>query len=254
MPELTSAQARERFARARLAAAGDPSAPRTARIWCRWCSRVTGDTVVTAVDHKPKRTTRLKRLDNLCAHPAVCLLVDDYDENWDHLWWARGDGTARVLPPADESALSSDYVRLLVDTYPVQYRDRPPRGRSWRSPSGGGAAGGPDERHRPWPGQRADSAILANSLPNWDMAWSYSSAETASRSVARTARTPRSASGSDSPVRSCTLRTDSSGSKISDVPLPALKGLPEVFGQFLGEIAGLARTEAGQRRSRAWRG
>ncbi|MGW7658584.1 TIGR03668 family PPOX class F420-dependent oxidoreductase, partial [Streptomyces tendae] len=61
-------------------------------------------------------------------HPEVCLLVDDYDENWDHLWWARADGTARVLPPADESAVAADHVRLLVDTYPVQYGDRPPRG------------------------------------------------------------------------------------------------------------------------------
>ncbi|WP_413116553.1 TIGR03668 family PPOX class F420-dependent oxidoreductase [Streptomyces sp. CY1] len=127
MPELTSAQARERFAGARLArlaTVGADGRPHLVPV----VFALTGDTVVTAVDHKPKRTMRLRRLDNIRAHPAVCLLVDDYDENWDHLWWARGDGTARVLPPADESALSADYIRLLVDTYPVQYGVRPPRG------------------------------------------------------------------------------------------------------------------------------
>ncbi|MEU4894044.1 TIGR03668 family PPOX class F420-dependent oxidoreductase [Streptomyces sp. NPDC044780] len=127
MPKMTSAQARERFARAplaRLATVGTGDRPHLVPV----VFALTGDTVVMAVDHKPKRTTRLKRLDNIRAHPAVCLLVDDYDENWDHLWWARGDGTARVLPPADESALSAGHVRLLVDAYPAQYRDRPPRG------------------------------------------------------------------------------------------------------------------------------
>ncbi|AGP52838.1 TIGR03668 family PPOX class F420-dependent oxidoreductase [Streptomyces rapamycinicus] len=127
MPQLTGAQARERFARARLArlaTVGAEDRPHLVPV----VFALTGDTVVTAVDHKPKRTTRLKRLDNIRAHPAVCLLVDDYDENWDHLWWARADGTARVLPPADESPVAADHVRLLVDTYPAQYRDRPPRG------------------------------------------------------------------------------------------------------------------------------
>jgi PPOX class probable F420-dependent enzyme len=90
-----------------------------------WEGRADG--IVTAVDGKPKTTTRLKRLRNIAAHPAVCLLVDAYGEDWDWLWWARADGEARVLgadaaDPAVRAALG-----WLGDKY-AQYRDRPPAG------------------------------------------------------------------------------------------------------------------------------
>jgi len=85
-----------------------------------------GDTVVTAVDHKPKRHQDLKRLRNIHAHPAVCLLVDHYDEDWRRLWWVRADGRARIVP-AEAAAERADPVRRLVAKYP-QYADRPPRG------------------------------------------------------------------------------------------------------------------------------
>ncbi|MES4904089.1 MULTISPECIES: TIGR03668 family PPOX class F420-dependent oxidoreductase [unclassified Streptomyces] len=155
MPTMTSAGARERFARtrvARLATAGAGGRPHLVPV----VFALTGDTVVTAVDHKPKRSQRLRRLDNIRANPAVCLLVDGYDEDWDLLWWARADGRARVLPPAEEpaasaeeSAASAAYVRLLADKYPAQYADRPPRGpvveiavdrwSGWQATGGGSA-------------------------------------------------------------------------------------------------------------------
>ncbi|RNG20393.1 TIGR03668 family PPOX class F420-dependent oxidoreductase [Streptomyces botrytidirepellens] len=84
------------------------------------------DTVVTAVDHKPKRHQDLKRLRNIHTNPAVSLLVDHYDEDWRQLWWVRADGRARIVP-ADAAAERADPVRRLVDKYP-QYADRPPRG------------------------------------------------------------------------------------------------------------------------------
>ncbi|OMI34232.1 TIGR03668 family PPOX class F420-dependent oxidoreductase [Streptomyces sparsogenes] len=127
MPTMTSAWARERFARARVARLATVAAggrPHLVPV----VFAVSGDTVVTAVDHKPKRSARLTRLDNIRAHPAVCLLVDAYAEDWDLLWWARADGTARVLPPADASATSAGYVRLLAGKYPAQYGERPPSG------------------------------------------------------------------------------------------------------------------------------
>ncbi|CAM5316227.1 hypothetical protein SANTM175S_09149 [Streptomyces antimycoticus] len=66
---------------------------------------------------------------------------------------------------------------------------------------------------RPAPRRRlVVSAVLAYSLPSWDVACQCSSWDTASRSVARTVRTSRSASAMDGPVRSCTLGIDSSGS------------------------------------------
>jgi len=83
------------------------------------------DHVYSAVDHKPKRSTALRRLANVEENPSVALLVDHYGDDWDELWWVRADGLARVVGPAtDEAALAR---RLLADRYP-QYRDRPPSG------------------------------------------------------------------------------------------------------------------------------
>jgi PPOX class probable F420-dependent enzyme len=56
--------------------------------------------VVTAVDHKPKSTTRLRRLANIEHQPRVSLLVDHYSDDWDQLWWVRVDGPATLVDPA----------------------------------------------------------------------------------------------------------------------------------------------------------
>ncbi|HLM65416.1 MAG TPA: TIGR03668 family PPOX class F420-dependent oxidoreductase [Acidimicrobiales bacterium] len=83
-----------------------------------------GDTLVSAVDAKPKSTLALRRLANLRAHPAASLLVDRYDEDWSALWWVRVDGTGRVLDdgPARERALD-----VLAAKY-APYRERRPPG------------------------------------------------------------------------------------------------------------------------------
>lgn len=83
-----------------------------------------GERLVTAVDHKPKSTTELQRLANIEANPAVSVLVDHYEGDWSRLWWARADGTARVLY---DGAERSDALDRLVRKY-EQYRDRRPRG------------------------------------------------------------------------------------------------------------------------------
>jgi PPOX class probable F420-dependent enzyme len=84
---------------------------------------VDGDEIVTAVDHKPKRTTRLRRLDNIEANPRVSVLADHYEDDWSKLWWARGDGLARIVGPGapeHERAISG-----LAAHYP-QYEERRP--------------------------------------------------------------------------------------------------------------------------------
>lgn len=127
MPTLTSARARDLLAASRvlrLATADAAGRPHLVPV----VFALSGDTLVLAVDHKPKRTTRLKRLANIAVNPAVCLLADGYDEDWDRLWWARADGRARELPPASESAVSAGHVALLVAKYPRQYANRPPAG------------------------------------------------------------------------------------------------------------------------------
>jgi PPOX class probable F420-dependent enzyme len=56
-----------------------------------------GDTVVSAVDDKPKRSQHLQRVRNIEERPAACLLVDHYDDDWSALWWVRLDGEAQVV-------------------------------------------------------------------------------------------------------------------------------------------------------------
>ena len=99
------------------------------------CFVLEGDRLYSAVDEKPKRTKRLKRLENIRLHPTVAVLVDHYDEDWRRLWWVRLRGEARVLEdgPERDAALA-----LLLDKY-EQYRAEPPTGpviaveiREWR--------------------------------------------------------------------------------------------------------------------------
>jgi PPOX class probable F420-dependent enzyme len=104
---------------------------------------VDGDTLYSAVDHKPKRSRTLRRIENARARPDVTVLVDHYEEDWRRLWWIRVRGRARVLDDGEEreGALS-----LLAEKY-EQYRSQPPDGpvlavditevRDWR-------AAGPD--------------------------------------------------------------------------------------------------------------
>jgi PPOX class probable F420-dependent enzyme len=80
---------------------------------------VEGSRLISAVDHKPKSTTALRRLDNIAVNPFVSVLVDDYDDDWTHLWWARADGWAHVYDTYDVTALVERYE---------QYRAQPPDG------------------------------------------------------------------------------------------------------------------------------
>ncbi len=115
---MTSDQARERFAAARvarLATAGADRRPHLVPV----VFAVQGDHVYSAVDAKPKRTTSLRRLANVGENPAVALLVDHYDDaDWDALWWVRADGRGRVLSPS--AAESRRAVALLRERYPQQ--------------------------------------------------------------------------------------------------------------------------------------
>jgi PPOX class probable F420-dependent enzyme len=88
------------------------------------CFALDGDRLWTAVDAKPKATTRLQRLANVRAHPWASLLVDHYEEDWDRLWWVRVDGAAAVL---EEGAERERAVAALVAKY-AQYASAPPEG------------------------------------------------------------------------------------------------------------------------------
>jgi PPOX class probable F420-dependent enzyme len=120
---LTDDEARRRFAAspaARLATVRPDGAPHLVPV----VFALVGDVITTAVDHKPKRSSRLQRLDNLRAEPRCCLLVDHYGDDWDHLWWVRADGVAEVV---DDPVDGDPGLAALVARYPA-YRDRPPPG------------------------------------------------------------------------------------------------------------------------------
>lgn len=83
------------------------------------------DTIVSAVDHKPKQTTALRRLDNIRADRRVSLLVDEYRDDWSALWWVRADGEARVVEPGQEPHLRERAIDALVRRYRQYARIRP---------------------------------------------------------------------------------------------------------------------------------
>ena len=123
MPLLEPDDARARFAAARvarLATVSGDGVPHLVPV----VFAVVGSRILVAIDGKPKRTRSLRRLANIADDPAVCLLVDEYSEDWATLWWARADGQAVVRD--DDEALTEARAALGV-RYPQHVAD-PPEG------------------------------------------------------------------------------------------------------------------------------
>ncbi len=119
--DTTEMQRRVAEARvARLATAGAAGRPHVVPI----CFALDDQTLYFAVDAKPKRTANLKRLRNIAANPAVSILIDHYEDDWDRLWWVRLDGHARVVT---EDAEVKSALQLLAQRY-AQYRSTKPAG------------------------------------------------------------------------------------------------------------------------------
>jgi PPOX class probable F420-dependent enzyme len=121
---VTPEEARRRFAAspvARLATAGADLRPHVVPI----VFALEGERILSAVDHKAKRSTALRRLRNIAENPSVSVLVDHYEDDWDRLWWVRADGVARVVPAGVEEARRA--VALLAARYDA-YVTRPPAG------------------------------------------------------------------------------------------------------------------------------
>lgn len=127
MPTMTSAEARAFFVAARvarLATVDEAGSPHLVPV----VFAADADMLLLAIDHKPKRTTSVKRLSNIAAHSAVALLVDHYEEDWSQLWWVRADGQARVLESAEQCSTSASHVARLRAKYAHQYVTQPPHG------------------------------------------------------------------------------------------------------------------------------
>jgi PPOX class probable F420-dependent enzyme len=123
---IPAAQARERFLAApvaRLATADAEGVPHLVPVTFACITADGADVLVVAVDNKPKSSPRLRRLANIAANPAVCFLVDQYDDDWTRLWWARADARAGVL----DGALRDAALAALTGRY-RQYREQVPAG------------------------------------------------------------------------------------------------------------------------------
>jgi PPOX class probable F420-dependent enzyme len=100
------------------------------------CFALSGTTVYTAIDAKPKSSGPLQRVRNLQVHPSAALIVDHYEEEWANLWWVRIDGIGRILVPGAERDAA---LEVLAAKY-AQYVREPPPGpaiaidvRTWRA-------------------------------------------------------------------------------------------------------------------------
>lgn len=120
---LSEAECRKRVARSRvgrLATVGGDGRPHLVPV----TFALAGGHLLTAVDRKPKSTTRLRRLRNIAENPQVSVLLDHYEDDWTKLWWVRADGTAAIA--TDETSVRAA-AAALAEKYP-QYRESPPDG------------------------------------------------------------------------------------------------------------------------------
>lgn len=116
-----AAELRRRVAEARIARLATLEADGRAHL-VPIAFALAGETLYSAVDEKPKRSRRLRRIENARRRPEVTVLVDRYEEDWALLWWVRLRGRARVLTGGEEATRA---LSLLAAKYD-QYRRAPP--------------------------------------------------------------------------------------------------------------------------------
>ena len=100
---------------ARLATIDANGAPHLVPI----CFVYEGGAFYMAIDRKPKRVApeRLARLDNIARNPQVALLIDEYSEDWQRLWYILVRGKAELLA-ASANAEQGRALALLKTKYP----------------------------------------------------------------------------------------------------------------------------------------
>jgi PPOX class probable F420-dependent enzyme len=105
----------------RLGLLDDDGAPRVLPV----TYAINGESLVTAVDQKPKRRRgeELARVRWLRARPTAALTVDHYDDDWSALAWVQALGTVSVL----DAASAPEAMASLTERY-EPYRSDPPAG------------------------------------------------------------------------------------------------------------------------------
>lgn len=116
MPALPDDEARRRFAAARVAHLATVRADGRPHI-VPIVFALDGDTAYSIADPKPKRGLDLLRHRNIVLQPAVSLLVDEYHEPWEGIWWVRADGSARVVESGMERDTALELLRAKYREY-----------------------------------------------------------------------------------------------------------------------------------------
>ena len=85
-----------------------------------FCYAWDGQALYSAVDAKPKRLAprALRRIRNIADNPRVCVVIDEYDEDWSRLRWVIIHGQAEILSDGPDFRRGAE---LLLAKYP-QYR------------------------------------------------------------------------------------------------------------------------------------
>ena len=79
------------------------------------CFAFDGGALYSAVDDKPKRTRRLRRLRHVEENPHGALVVDEWHEDWSRLRWVIVEGSADVLRAGTDFSRA---IELLEAKYP----------------------------------------------------------------------------------------------------------------------------------------
>ncbi len=123
MGSMTRDNALQRFQSERVAVlgtTGENGAPHLVPV----TFAVTDGSVVFAVDHKPKTTGRLRRLDNIARNPQVSFLAEEYSDDWEELWWVRVDADAEIVAEGRHRLRALDALAAKYH----QYREFRPSG------------------------------------------------------------------------------------------------------------------------------
>jgi PPOX class probable F420-dependent enzyme len=83
------------------------------------CFVYDGSVFYTAVDRKPKSVPpeKLARLRHIEAAPQVALLIDEYSEDWERLWFILVRGQANLMATSAHQE-RAEAIRRLKEKYP----------------------------------------------------------------------------------------------------------------------------------------
>lgn len=122
---------------ARLATVSPSGAPHLVPI----CFVFDGSVFYSGIDRKPKSTAprQLARLTNIETTPQVALLVDEYDDNWERLWYVLVRGSAALVTEEAEHTVAvarlkakyPQYAAGMLDDDALILRIVPERVTSW---------------------------------------------------------------------------------------------------------------------------